>query len=288
MTAVLDADVEIPRYEVPVEHIGPVWELNPDWDGVSLIGKHGKYILPEFTLGYQIWSWIRGYPDENGVCRPMVLSPDSNEDNPRPFEPTFEQYRFILWWYAVDKRGRWLFRRGVLQRLKGWGKDPVAGVISLVEMQGPCRFKGWARNDMPKYGRRADRKYVVRRGDPVGEDNPNAWIQIAAVTKTQTQNTMLLFPALISPEFMRKSHMRQDSIGVTKVTCFRGRRQIQAVTSNPRALEGGRPSFVLANESRPRSPSACASARPTSTSWKAPRSRLASSTTLSRFPSTST
>jgi hypothetical protein len=247
VTAVLD-DVEIPDYQVPVEHIGPVWEPNPDWDGVSLIGKRGKYILPEFTLGFQAWSWVRGYPDEDGKCLPMVLSPDSSDDDPEAFAPTFEQYRFILWWYAVDKRGRWMFRRGVLQRLKGWGKDPIAGVISLIELAGPCRFRGWSKRDLPKYGYRADGKPVIRRGDPVGEDNPNAWIQVAAVTKTQTQNTMLLFPSLISPEFKRHASMRADSIGVTKVTAFRGRRQIQAVTSNPKALEGGRPSLVIANE----------------------------------------
>lgn len=92
-------------------HLGPTWELNPDWDGTSMLGPNGKYVLPEFTLGYQVWAWVR----EN------LLSPDSTDYDPKPFEPTFEQYRFVLWWYAVDARGRFLFRRGVLQRLKGWG-----------------------------------------------------------------------------------------------------------------------------------------------------------------------
>jgi hypothetical protein len=241
-------DLEIPDYEIPVEHLGPVWELNPDWDGVSLLGKHGKYILPEFTLGYQFWSWVRGYPDENGNCTPNLLSSESTEEKPEPFTPTFEQYRFVLWWYAIDVRGRWLFRRGVLQRLKGWGKDPLAAVLCGGEMLGPCRFKGWAIRDMPKYGRRADGTLVVRRGDPVGMDNPNAWIQVAAVTKTQTQNTMNLFPGLFSAECKRAAAMRGDSIGITKVTSFHGRRQIQAVTSNPKALEGGRPSLIIKNE----------------------------------------
>jgi len=35
---------------------------------------------------------------------------------------------------------------------------------------------------------------------PVGRDEPNAWIQLVAVSLQQTQNTMKLFPALIGPE----------------------------------------------------------------------------------------
>lgn len=244
MTAVL----ETPQYEIPVEHLGPVWEPNPDWDGVSWLGKHGRYLLPELTLGYQAIAWAQGYPDSPDYKGPRLLAPDSTEDEPLPFMLTFEQYRFVLWWYAIDENGYFLFRRGVLQRLKGWGKDPLAAFLSLIELLGPCRFKGWASKDLPQYGYEPDGTYTVKRGDPVGKENPNAWVQIAAVTKFQTQNTMQLYPSLVSELLMRESHMRQDSIGITKVTAFRGRRQIQAVTSNPRALEGGRPSLVIKNE----------------------------------------
>src|SRR5690348_5929669 len=126
-----DVDLDMSAFvmDIQASHLGPTWELNPDWDGVRLLGPYGKYKLPEFTLGYQVWAWVR----EN------LQSPDSNDYEPEPFEPTFEQYRFVLWWYAVDKRGRFVFRRGVLQRLKGWGKDPLAAVMAAVELLGPCR-----------------------------------------------------------------------------------------------------------------------------------------------------
>lgn len=241
--------MEVPQYDVPVDHLGPVWELNPEWDGVSFTGPRAKYVLPEFSLGYQFWAWVRGYPDENGRRTPNLLSPDSTDDNPIAFTPTYEQWRFVIWWYAVDSSGRFLFRRGVLQRLKGHGKDPLAAVLSAVEMLGPCRFRGWANKDLPKYGREPDGRCTVRRGMPVAMENPNAWVQIAAVTKFQTQNTMNLFPGLISDTAKRNAHMREDNIGITKVSAFKGRRQIQAVTSNPRALEGGRPTLVIKNES---------------------------------------
>jgi hypothetical protein len=34
---------------------------------------------------------------------------------------TKEQKRFLLWWYAVDENGRFVYQDGILQRLKGWG-----------------------------------------------------------------------------------------------------------------------------------------------------------------------
>lgn len=97
-----------PLLEEPAVTIGPTWTENPDWNGVD---EHERYILPEHTLGWQILRWI----EDN------LLSEDSTEEDPQPFVPTFEQKRFILWWYAVDEHGRFVYRDGVLQRLKGWG-----------------------------------------------------------------------------------------------------------------------------------------------------------------------
>lgn len=89
--------------------IGPTWQRNPDWNGEDPLGE---FILPEFTLGWQILKWI----GEN------CLADEVDEfGRPLPFEPTNEQKRFILWWYAIDARGRFVYREGVLQRLKGWG-----------------------------------------------------------------------------------------------------------------------------------------------------------------------
>jgi hypothetical protein len=103
---------------------------------------------------------------------------------------------------------------------------------------------------MPEFGwrDRNETQVAVRRGDPVAVDNPNAWIQIAAVTQEQTQNTMGLFPSLLSEGLKASAYMKDDNIGVRKVSAFKGRRKIQSVTSNPRALEGARPTFVVKNE----------------------------------------
>lgn len=78
--------------------IGPTWTRGDD----------GKYVLPKHTLGWAVLAWTAQWLQ--------------HEDG-RPWRFTSEQARFILWWYAVDERGRFVYRDGVLQRLKGWGKD---------------------------------------------------------------------------------------------------------------------------------------------------------------------
>lgn len=88
---------------------GPTWQRDPNWDGRDRLAE---FVLPETTLGWQILAWIRA----------NLQSDETDElGNPLPFKPTFEQSRFILWWYAIDPRGRFVYRDGVLQRLKGWG-----------------------------------------------------------------------------------------------------------------------------------------------------------------------
>jgi hypothetical protein len=90
-----------------LEHtfIGPSWTRGP----------LGNYLTPEDlglkTLGWQIAAWCTKYL--NGL------------DGGR-WQFTNEQFRLLLWWYAVDENGRFAYRKGVLQRLKGWGKDPFA------------------------------------------------------------------------------------------------------------------------------------------------------------------
>lgn len=65
------------------------------------------------------------------------------------------------------------------------------------------------------------------------------------MSKDQTRNTMALFQALFSAE-CKKEH--GIDVGKEQVYAYQGRRLIQAVTSSPKTLEGGRVTFVLKNE----------------------------------------
>jgi hypothetical protein len=183
--------------------IGPTWQLD---------GR--RWLLPEYTLGWDMLGWC-GVEMQHGPGEPWRF--------------TLEQARFILWWYALDADGNWLFRDFVLQRLKGWGKDPLAATICGAEMLGPCRFADWDRNR------------------PVASDQPHAWVQTAAVSLEQTKNTMRLFPSLFTPE--AKSHYGIQ-VGKELIHGLSDDRLIQATTSSPTTLEGNRSTFNLLNETQ--------------------------------------
>lgn len=207
--------------------IGPTWQKHELWTVEKPV-----YLIPDHlgiaTLGWEILEFIARW----------LVDPDSDEDNPTPWQPTDEQLRFLLWWYAVDKDGRFIYRKGILQRLKGWGKDPLAAVMAIVELVGPCRFKCWRLPD----GELSD--LWAEGAEPVGKDNRTAYIQVAAVSLDQTENTMDLFSGLMTPEFIERFKI---DLGKQVIYAMTGRK-IKAVTSSPRSLEGKRPSFVILNE----------------------------------------
>lgn len=197
-----------PEEIAALEHIyhGPSWRKTED----------GKWDLPERTLGWQILGW----------CAEFL----NNFDGTPNLRLTPEQARLILWWYAVDEKGRFIYRQGVIQRLKGHGKDPLLAVISLIEFVGPSRFTGWDKN-----------------GDPVGERHPNAWVQIAAVNQAQTRNTMTLMPSLMTQRLIDTHGIK---LGAELIRAHNGKVRLEAVTSSFRALEGGRSTFVMLNETQ--------------------------------------
>jgi hypothetical protein len=189
----------VDRLEWEPVKIGPTWQR----DGAG-------WLLPERTLGWTMLAWCATYLQ-------------SGRDEPWLF--TDEQSRFLLWWYAVDEQGRFLYRDGVLQRLKGWGKDPIGACIGLFELIGPCTV-----GDMVK-------------GQPVGTPHLDPWVQIAAVSLEQTKNTMRLLPTLVTRELTDEA-----SLFVGKESAYAGNRLLQAVTSSPSTLQGARATFVLLNE----------------------------------------
>lgn len=209
----VDGEYAVPTYKLEPVYLGPTFEKDPET---------GKFVLPEHTLGYQAIKWAHDH-----------LLNDKGE----PWRYTPEQARLVLWWYAVDERGVFAYREGVMQRIKGHGKDPLVATLCLIELIGPCRFDGWAVESSEHFG--------ITAGEPIARDNPVAWIQVAAVTKKQTEATMRCFGWMISEELKRKYRL---TVNKESVFAYGGKRQLIAVTSNPPALEGGRPTFVVRNE----------------------------------------
>jgi hypothetical protein len=218
--------------------VGPTWDADANWDGPR---DPEGYILPKLTLGWQALRWA----EENLLSDDVDLETEER----LPFKFTNEQIRFILWFYAIDEDGKFLYREVVLQRLKGWGKDPVASVIAAIEFVGPCRFAGWVTFSDDPEQRTKDEAWARARdlveGDPFARPHPRAWIQIAAVSLKQTKNTMLLFQGLFT-DACKSEH--SIDIGKETIYAYHGQKQIEAVTSSPRSLEGNRPTLVIKNE----------------------------------------
>lgn len=182
--------------------IGPTWQYGNGW------------ILPELTLGWRVLAWCGVWlRDKRGAA----------------WQFTPEQARFILWYFSLDADGGFSYHSAVLQRLKGWGKDPLAACISAAALFAEVTFDHWS------------------SGAPVGREEPSAWVQLVAVNLQQTQNTMKLFPSLISAE-ARKHYGIQ--VGKLNVWGLSDTRQIQAVTASPLAIEGGRPTLIVRNETQ--------------------------------------
>jgi hypothetical protein len=195
-----------------VEALQPT-AYGPVWDR----GDDGKWVLPVRTIGWEILGWTAKF----------LRQPDG-DDAGQPWKYTPEQARLLLWWYSVDEQGRFTYRYGVMRRPKGHGKDPFAASLALVELCGPCRFAGWSADGQPK-----------------AKPHPAPWVQVAAVNIDQTRNTFTLFPGMVSDRLKNESGM---DIGKTIIYARQGRARLEAVTSSPRALEGGRGTFVIMNE----------------------------------------
>lgn len=207
-----------PEAEEQVPDVVEPFTLGPTWKR----GSDGKFILPDYTLGWQCLAWTKTYL-QHYVGKAWQYTP--------------EQARLTLWWYAMDPvTNRFLWRDGVLQRLKGWGKDPVKATWAGFEFVGPCRFDKVA-DEGNEWG--------VPPGQPLGAQHPAAWVQIAAVSQDQTRNTMTLFPSIFTKRAIEEYRI---DLGKEIIYADKGRARMEAVTSSPRALEGGRPTFTSMGE----------------------------------------
>lgn len=192
----------------PAQIIGPTWARNED----------GSFVAPERTLGWHVLSWI----EQN--LRAI------NDDG--PFICTPEQARFILWFYALEENEsgqvQFKYTTSVLQRCKGWGKDPLAAVLCIVELVGPCTY--WKTVD----------------GYDLGKPNPVAWVGLGAVSLAQTGNTRNLFQKII-PQATRVKY----GMDIQKENIYAGQGQkLQAFGTSARSMEGVRLTFFIANETQ--------------------------------------
>jgi hypothetical protein len=172
---------------------------------------------PDLTLGWDVLAW----------CSTYIRQPDG-PDAGAEWRFTREQVLFVLWWYAVNDRGRFLHIRGVLRRAKGWGKSPFVAALALAELCGPTRCDGFD-----------------ARGKPVAVPVPMAWVQLAGVSEKQTVNTMSMVLAMIAESPVVDDYGVDP--GLTRIFTRDGGR-LEPITASAPTAEGARPTFVVEDE----------------------------------------
>ena len=181
--------------------------------GSVVVAPPGWPSWPERTILKDVELW----------CARYLRQPDGPEAG-KPWRFTGQQRDLLAYWFAFDETDRWVYRRGTIRMCKGWGKDPLAAVLSALELCGPCR---------------------VKDGRAIEHQAP--WVQIAAVSREQTRTTMRIFPTLFSREAIEEYGLE---INKEIIYAHGGRGVIEAVTSSPLALEGGRATLTIRNETQ--------------------------------------
>lgn len=172
-----------------------------------------RYPFP--SLGWELLDWWGDY-----------LPSPRNNDEPLLF--TDEQADILIRWYALDPKGKFLYRRGCSRRSKGWGKSPVEAAKAIAELAGPVRFGGWDANGEP----------VGRPWGTMGD--PNAWVQLAAVSEDQVENThSVVYEFLTANDGACADALRIDA-GLTRSFLRDGNRtgKLEPVTAAAGSREG--------------------------------------------------
>jgi hypothetical protein len=179
---------------------------------------------PLRTLGWGVVLW----------CSKYLRQPDGPNAGER-WQFTPSQVHFLLWFYALDDEGRFLYHRGARRRAKGAGKSPKVAAQSLAEFRGPVRFGGWdlIRDDGP---------FPFLEGVPVSMP----WVQIAATAESQTVNTMSMVSAM-APKGSRLATEYGLDLGKTRIYSPDGGR-LEIITASAHAAEGARATFAVEDE----------------------------------------
>ena len=174
--------------------------------------------LPTLTVGVDALDWAARW----------LVQPNGPRAGQR-WTPTPRQAKFLLWWYAVDPDGRWLFNHGARRLAKGSGKSPFAAVLSLIEFAGPCRV--------------ADIDGATVRAKPV--DLP--LVEIAATAESQTANTMRMVRAM-APK--GSSVVVEHSLDPGKTIYYKldSGGELHVITSSATAAEGAEATSAIGDE----------------------------------------
>ena len=115
-----------------------------------------------------------------------------------------------------------------MRRAQGWGKSPILGGVALAELAGPTRFGGWD----------AD-------GEPVAVRPSAPWVQIAACSEDQTDNTYAAAFTMAKESDLNGSLL---DTGQTRMFLKGEPGRLEPVTSSAGSRLGQRITFAVLDE----------------------------------------
>lgn len=178
------------------------------------------------TLGVQVVTW----------CHQNLTQPNGPRAG-QPFRFTPGQINFILWAYAVDPQGRWLFNVLVRRLAKGSGKSPFGAALALCELLGPVRFAGWCEPDPSD---------PSTFGGVLGKPVDMPLVQIFGVAASQTMNTMR-FVRAFCPKGGTLARKYDLDPGKTQIF-LPPEGTLEVITASFTAAEGAQTTFAIGDE----------------------------------------
>lgn len=188
------------------------------------------------SLGWAAIDWIEHY---------LVHGPGDIQG--QPIELDDEYAAFVVKCYRVQaKRGEKIVRRAFLSRPKGRAKSELAGMLDCFEALGPCRFDHWAEpGEVSSWG------YEYEPGEPVGRALEYVEILNVATEEGQAGNTYdnayyMLHPDTCSPELL--ADFGRIDVGLSRINLPGRRGFIEPVTASNESKDGGKSTFIVADE----------------------------------------
>ena len=179
-------------------------------------------MAPNPSLGAEVCSWIETY-----LCH----GPGDIQEEPIDLD---DEFRVFIWRayevYPKDHQwaGRRVYPRAFLSRPKGRAKSELAGMLCCVEALGEVRFDGW-------------------NGDtPIGAPVTSPIIRTLATEEGQAGNTYDNCVFMLQNGGAMEAFPGLD-VGLTRINLPNGG-SIEPVTSASKSKDGGKETFVVADE----------------------------------------
>lgn len=188
------------------------------------------------SLGWAAISWIEHY---------LVHGPGDVQG--APIELDDEYAAFVIKAYEVHpETGARLVRRGFISRAKGRAKSELAAMMACYEALGPCRFDHWAvEGEVSEWG------YRYEVGEPVGKPIKYVEVLCVATEENQAGNTYDNIAYMLGSESCSDA-LAEDypgiDVGLTRVILPDARGSIEPVSSADSSKDGGKSTFVVADE----------------------------------------